>query len=73
MLISAFYLISTDAAAGGSADWGYEIAKAKYSYTIELRDTGTYGFQLPASQLVPTATETTAALITLAKQVQASL
>jgi hypothetical protein len=29
-----------------------------YSYLLELRDTGDYGFELPASQIVDTAVET---------------
>jgi len=34
-----------------------------YSYTIELRDTGTYGFQLPANQIVPCGNENYAAFV----------
>lgn len=29
----------------------------KYSYTIELRDTGNYGFTLPANQIEPSGKE----------------
>ncbi|KAH8416591.1 hypothetical protein KR222_010606 [Zaprionus bogoriensis] len=36
-------------AAGGSDDWAKGIAGIKYSYTIEMGDTGRYGFVLPAS------------------------
>jgi hypothetical protein len=39
------------------------VAKAKYSYTIELRDKGTYGFSLPASQIQPTVRETWAGVV----------
>lgn len=35
-------------AAGGSDDWAKGIAGIKYSYTIEMGDTGRYGFVLPA-------------------------
>ena len=38
-------------AAGGSDDWAKGGAGIKYSYTIELPDTGSYGFILPASQI----------------------
>ncbi|XP_072164137.1 carboxypeptidase B-like [Diadema setosum] len=48
-------------AAGSSKDWGYVPYDpsnrlsgglgAKYSYTVELRDRGQYGFLLPASQI----------------------
>ena len=62
----------SDAAAGGADDWAYGAAKAKYAYTVELRDTGAYGFQLPASYIVPTGKETTAAFIALAKAVKAT-
>lgn len=35
-------------AAGGSDDWAKGIAGIKYAYTIEMGDTGRYGFVLPA-------------------------
>jgi len=38
-------------AAGGSDDWAKGGAGIRYSYTIELPDTGTYGFILPASRI----------------------
>ncbi|EUB53868.1 Carboxypeptidase A1 [Echinococcus granulosus] len=44
-------------ASGSSIDWAYNQG-IKYSFTFELRDTGRYGFLLPASQIVPTAQET---------------
>ncbi|XP_032062894.1 carboxypeptidase A1-like [Aythya fuligula] len=48
-------------ASGGTIDWTYNQG-IKYSFTFELRDTGRYGFLLPASQIVPTAQETWLAL-----------
>merc|ERR1712115_389705 len=42
-------------AAGGSDDWAKGGAGIKYSYTIELPDTGKYGFILPASQILKVA------------------
>jgi len=42
---------------GTAQDWYYSQAKVPLSYTIELRDTGTYGFQLPAAQIKPTGAE----------------
>lgn len=48
-------------ASGGSIDWSYDVG-IKYSFAFELRDTGRYGFILPANQILPTATETWLAL-----------
>lgn len=42
---------------GSAQDWYYSEADVPLSYTIELRDTGTYGFTLPASQIKPTGAE----------------
>ncbi|KAF6719093.1 Carboxypeptidase A1 [Oryzias melastigma] len=51
-------------ASGSTVDWTYEQG-IKYSYTFELRDTGVYGFLLPAKQIVPTAEETWLALMAI--------
>lgn len=51
------------AASGGSDDWAKAILKIKYAYTIELRDTGKYGFVLPARYITPTAKEALAAVM----------
>lgn len=37
---------------GGSDDWAKSVG-IKYSYTVELADTGASGFILPASQIMP--------------------
>ncbi|XP_027488158.1 carboxypeptidase A1-like, partial [Corapipo altera] len=49
-------------AAGTTVDWAYDQG-VKYSFTMELRDTGRHGFLLPSSQILPTATETWPALL----------
>ncbi|XP_064090694.1 carboxypeptidase B-like [Macrobrachium nipponense] len=41
-------------AAGASDDWASYALNVPYVYTIELRDTGSYGFTLPASQILST-------------------
>ncbi|XP_057185968.1 carboxypeptidase A1-like [Triplophysa rosa] len=51
-------------ASGGTIDWTYDQG-IKYSYTFELRDTGRYGFILPANQIIPTAQETWLALMAI--------
>ena len=40
---------------GASDDWAKGVAGIKYVYTIELADTGKYGFVLPPSYIVPVA------------------
>ncbi|XP_078581878.1 carboxypeptidase B-like [Branchiostoma floridae x Branchiostoma japonicum] len=56
-------------ASGGSIDWAYNVAGIKYSYAIELRDTGRYGFILPADQIEPSAEEFYAALKVVAEHI----
>ncbi|KAI9049264.1 hypothetical protein LZ554_007111 [Drepanopeziza brunnea f. sp. 'monogermtubi'] len=47
---------------GCSVDYVNDVTRAKHVFTIELRDTGLYGFVLPASQILPTGVETWAGL-----------
>ena len=44
-------------ASGGSIDWTLGEAGIPYSFGMELRDTGRYGFILPADQIIPTSEE----------------
>lgn len=44
-------------ASGSSEDWALGSAGIPYSYSVELRDTGRYGFLLPREQILPTAEE----------------
>jgi len=55
--------------AGSSCDWWLNEAHIPLSYGIELRDTGSYGFVLPAIQIIPTGEETFAAVVYLASQI----
>jgi len=43
--------------AGGSDDWAYGSGIFEYSYTLEIRDTGRYGFLLPPAQIIPSGEE----------------
>ena len=54
--INLYYHLS-DPAAGASDDWYRGGLKTRYAFTTELRDTGYYGFQLPASQIIPSGEE----------------
>ncbi|XP_045421450.1 carboxypeptidase A4 isoform X2 [Lemur catta] len=56
-------------ASGSSPDWAYDNG-IKYAFTFELRDTGHYGFLLPASQIIPTAEETWLGLRTIMEHVR---
>lgn len=59
-------------AGGNSVDWSYASTqtvegmegkrKVKWSYSVELRDGGTYGFLLPKEQIKPASEEVTAGL-----------
>ncbi|SNX84809.1 related to ECM14 - involved in cell wall biogenesis and architecture [Melanopsichium pennsylvanicum] len=51
---------TNDGAGGGGGGGGKN--KIKWSYSIELRDGGTYGFLLPKEQIRPAAEEVSAAL-----------
>ncbi|XP_033179297.1 zinc carboxypeptidase-like isoform X1 [Bombus impatiens] len=55
-------------ASGGSMDWVRGTYNIPVTYTYELRDTGRYGFILPASQIIPTAKETLDSLVVMFQQ-----
>lgn len=43
--------------AGSSVDYVNDVTKADYTFTVELRDTGRYGFVLPPNQILPSGEE----------------
>jgi len=45
-------------ASGTTLDYSYDVQGVLYAYLIELRDTGSYGFELPPDQIAATARET---------------
>lgn len=55
-------------AAGASDDWAKSIG-IKYSYTIELRDSGRYGFVLPSRYIITTAKEAKAFVFAVSRAV----
>lgn len=57
-------------ASGSSADYTYGVCGVKYSYGVELRDTGKYGFLLPADQIVPSGVETLAGIYAMANYIK---
>ncbi len=63
-------IVSIDATSGGSDDWTYGALGLVYSYALELRDTGRYGFLLPANQIIPTARETFAGFQAMAYEMR---
>ena len=62
------FLIFSDSAGGTSFDWAKAVAGIKYSYTLELRDRGQYGFVLPRRYIVPVCEETWQGIKTAALQ-----
>ena len=59
----------SDPFSGGSADWAKGVANIKYSYLLEIRDDGRYGFLLPPEQIVPTGEEHWAGVRIIAEEI----
>ncbi|KDQ52245.1 hypothetical protein JAAARDRAFT_50362 [Jaapia argillacea MUCL 33604] len=60
-------------APGNIVDWMYHRKGVKYSYAAHLRDTGTYGFALPAEWIRPVGEETANMIAYLAKFITKSV
>jgi len=58
------------ATTGGTSDWATAALGVTYSYALELRDKGRYGFMLPANQIIPTGIETLAAIKTMVAEMR---
>ncbi|KAI1316639.1 hypothetical protein EDD11_009674 [Mortierella claussenii] len=56
-------------ASGNSADYAYSIGVGA-PFAVELRDTGRYGFSLPASQIIPSGQETWAGFAAILDNIQ---
>jgi murein tripeptide amidase MpaA len=56
-------------ASGSSCDYTYGACNVTFSYGVELRDTGKYGFLLPEDQILPSGIETFAAVTALAQYI----
>jgi len=60
-------------ASGGSIDWVRGTFDTPYPYVWELRDTGRYGFLLPANQIIDTAEETLNSVIVILQHAKTRL
>ena len=54
-------------------DWARGVAGIKYSFSLELRDRGQYGFMLPRNQIVPTGEESLTGLLAMANEIKKEL
>jgi murein tripeptide amidase MpaA len=57
-------------ASGSSADYTYGECGVKYSYGVELRDTGEFGFLLPPQEIIPSGEEIFAVVVTMANYIK---
>lgn len=62
------WVLTLDTTSGTDQDWARGEAGFEYVYTVELRDTGEYGFLLPAEQILDTALETWAGIQVVARE-----
>ena len=67
-IIKIYRRFIADLASGGSDDWAKGVARAKFAYTVELGDTGKFGFLLPPRYINVTGNEMFGAIKTLLKE-----
>lgn len=56
-------------ASGSSADYTYGVCGITYSYGVELRDTGRYGFLLPPDEIIPQGEEIFNAIVAMSQYI----
>ena len=56
-------------ASGSSVDYAHSKLGIKYSYALELRDRGRFGFMLPVNEIEPAVKETFAGVEAMANEI----
>ena len=74
-LLTSYYPLNngflfSDENSGGTKDWVYKTLGTTYTFALELRDQGRYGFLLPTNQIMPTGMETFAAIKAMAAAIK---
>jgi hypothetical protein len=54
-------------------DWVRGVFNTPYTFSWELRDTGNYGFLLPANQIIDTAEETVNSVVVILQHAKENL
>lgn len=57
-----------DVASGSSADWVHAELNPGFAFAYEFRDTGRFGFSLPADQIIPNSIEIFASVVAMLKE-----
>lgn len=57
-----------DIASGSSIDWVYEELNPGFTFAYEFRDTGRFGFSLPADQITENSVEIWASVAAMLKE-----
>lgn len=64
------FLSFADIASGATFEYAYNEVGIKIAYTVEMQDTGRYGFLLPPTHILPNCEETMAGIIALVKEAE---